>query len=448
MSCIQFIHDIILQMQGSDSDSDEVPEISGQLKHKSGLLRIWRTRYYWLVGQVLYISKSDSFESYYRTIEITEDTEIKLSTNKARFTIANSAVGKYVLSGPLPEVFAWVFALRTCKRMDSKYSIDQFRLVNVLGKGFYGKVMLVEKLDTGELFALKTIRKKKLLQLRQQSVVLTERNLLYSLERHPFVVKLCFAFQTKVKFYLGLEYAAGGEILHYLQSLSLFPIDDIRLYIAEIVLALDHIHKNHIIYRDLKAENVLLSKDGHVKLTDFGLAKEVQGGSGARTFCGTAEYLAPEIIEGKEYGFKVDWWALGVLFYQMLFGDVPFYDESQAVLFDKILHDEPVFPKFGHKNGIDLIKKLLVKNPDERMDIDGIKNHPFFHGLNWDKVLRCEVKPRHFEGVENEMSPKHFCSTFLNETPIDSEECSKVTNDSFNVSGFSFGLAELNMADC
>lgn len=323
--------------------------------------------------------------------------------------------------------------------MDSKYSIDQFRLVSVLGKGFYGKVMLVEKLDTGELFALKTIRKKKMLELNQKSVVIAERTLMYSLEKHPFIVKLCFAFQTDVKFYLGLEYASGGELLHFIQSWSVFAIEDIRLYVAEIVLALEHVHRNNIIYRDLKAENVLLSKQGHIKLTDFGLAKEIEVGEGAKTLCGTAEYIAPEVIEGKEYGFKVDWWSLGVLFYQMMFGDVPFYDEVPTVLFDKILHEEPMFPKFGHKTATDLIRKLLTKNPDERPDIDEIKSHDFFHGLNWEKVLRCEVKARTFMEVDNELKPKNFCSAFTNETPVDSEVISK--NDAFNISGFSFGLS-------
>lgn len=413
--------------------------ICGQLKHKRRVLGIWRNRFYWLDGRTLYISKTDSFENHYKTIEITDDTKIELHDDKSIFTIENPASGKYSLSGPLPEVLSWVFALRTCKNVDSKYSIDQFRLVSVLGKGFYGKVMLVEKLDTGELFALKTIRKKKMLELNQKSVVIAERTLMYSLEKHPFIVKLCFAFQTDVKFYLGLEYASGGELLHFIQSWSVFAIEDIRLYVAEIVLALEHVHRNNIIYRDLKAENVLLSKQGHIKLTDFGLAKEIEVGEGAKTLCGTAEYIAPEVIEGKEYGFKVDWWSLGVLFYQMMFGDVPFYDEVPTVLFDKILHEEPMFPKFGHKTATDLIRKLLTKNPDERPDIDEIKSHDFFHGLNWEKVLRCEVKARTFMEVDNELKPKNFCSAFTNETPVDSEVISK--NDAFNISGFSFGLS-------
>ena len=421
--------------------SDPEVTISGQLKHKRRVLGMWRTLYFWLKGRTLYVSKSDSFENHYKTIEITDDTNIELVDDKSIFTIENSSVGKYTLSGPLPEVLSWVFALRTCKKVDTTYSIDQFRLLNVLGKGFYGKVMLVEKLDTGELFALKTIRKKKMLQLNQQSVVLAERTLMYSLEKHPFIVKLCFAFQTDVKFYLGLEYAAGGELLHFIQSWSVFAIEDARLYMAEIVLALEHIHRNNIIYRDLKAENVLLSKQGHIKLTDFGLAKEIDDESGAKTFCGTAEYIAPEVIQGKEYGFKVDWWSLGILFYQMMFGDVPFYDENQKVLFEKICTEEPSFPKFAHKAATDLIQKLLTKDPDQRPDIEDIKKHSFFHGLNWDKVLRCEIKPRSFTGVDNELSPKNFCSAFMNETPVDSEDLSRVTHDPFNVSGFSFGMA-------
>lgn len=415
--------------------------IQGRLKHRGRMLGIWQPLHYWLIGKELFISKTDKFEDCHKSITIDENTEIHLDDSDKKapvFWLENELYGKYMLTGFTPEVLSWVFALRACKRDDSDLEMDQFRVLSVLGRGFYGKVMLVEKLDTGELFALKTIRKKKLLDLDQLSTVRAERNLLYFLPKHPFIVNLCFAFQTNTKCYLGLEYAAGGELLAYLSTLPVIPIDDTRLYLAEITLALEHLHSNHIIYRDLKPENILLGKTGHIKLTDFGLSKSIEDVT--NTFCGTAEYLAPEILLQEEYGFKVDWWALGIVFYEIMYGDTPFYDEEQDTMFTNILKKDPEFPKFGHKAAIDLMKGLLQKDPEERFDVDQIKSHPFFHGLDWNKVYNCEIKPSNFNEVM-EMEPANFSPAFTNETPQDSVVTKEIT-DLCNIEDFSFGPAD------
>ena len=317
------------------------------------------------------------------------------------------------------EVYSWVFALRSCISTDDGYSIDQFRIISVLGRGYFGKVMLVEKLNTGELFALKVIRKKYLIDIGQVDTAMAERNLLYSIPAHPFLVSLKFSFQTPKKFYLGLEYAAGGELLHYLSNFAVKPKNDTILYMAEIALALRHLHRHGIVYRDLKPENLLLDKDGHVKLTDFGLSKEI-GHDFTKTFCGTAEYIAPEVIMRTVYGFKVDWWAYGVLLYEVYYGKTTFFDDNQALMFDNIVNKNPVFPDDENQHLNDLIFILLTKNPEERPDFDAIRDHPYFENLDWDRVEGKKVEPQYFHQKE-EINLQNFSPEFTQEPALDSD---------------------------
>ena len=436
----------------SPKSTEPVPTICGKLRTRRYAIGIWSQRHCTLFGTTLYITKQPLDINNPEQVEkakfltIDENTEIKFddtetSREKAEFILENDETfGKVYFSGLLPEVLAWVFALRMSKRAESGYSMDQFRIVKVLGRGFYGKVMLVEKLDTGELYALKSIRKRKLLELNLISTVQAEKALLAMIPKHPFIVSLKFAFQTQFKFYLGLEYAAGGELLQYLAQMNVVPIDDTRLYLAEITLALEHLHKNNIIYRDLKPENVLLDKTGHVKLTDFGLSKRMSAPEDTTTtMCGTAEYMAPEILRHEEYGFKVDWWALGIMLYDMIFGGTPFYDENQDEMFKKILSEEPEFERYGPKTATDLIRELLQKDPNDRPDVDQIKAHRFFAGLDWDRVLKKEYKPSSFRPV-NEMEPAGFSPVYGSEQACDSEvKTSLPLPSECMLDGFSFG---------
>jgi serine/threonine protein kinase len=229
-----------------------------------------------------------------------------------------------------------------------------------------------------------------------------------------------FAFQSATKFYLGLEYIPGGELQMLKRKQGLFPVSQVRLYIAELALALNHLHSIGIVYRDLKPENILIAADGHLKLTDFGLAKDLSRLRLTGSFCGTADFMAPEIIEKQEYGFSVDWWALGVLTYELLFGETPFHDENRARLFTKISCHEPAFHPDAQPESIDFIKKLLMKNPAHRATFQGLVNHSFWNGLNFDDVLARRITPEFIPTITDLRAAENFDSEFTGEEAMDS----------------------------
>jgi serine/threonine protein kinase len=229
----------------------------------------------------------------------------------------------------------------------------------------------------------------------------TERAILESVNRHAFVVKLFYAFQDREKLYLILEYAQGGELFHHLAVERMFPEDTAAFYMAEMVLALDHLHRTvGVVYRDLKPENCLLDSEGHLLLTDFGLSKvAVDDDDTCRSFLGTVEYMAPEVIARSEYGMAVDWWSLGALGFDLLTGSPPFTGNNHAKIQEKILKQKLVLPYFLGPDAKDLLTRLLRKEPKKRLganmpkDLQTIKNHRFFRKINWKKLESRELAP-------------------------------------------------------
>jgi len=275
--------------------------------------------------------------------------------------------------------------------------VDDFVLLKVLGKGSFGKVLLVRKKDDAAIFAMKCLKKQRVFQRHQVEHTKTERRVLGYLD-HPFLVSLHYAFQTDQKLYLVLDYCTGGELFFHLSKAGRFTEDRTRFYIAEIVLAIDYLHSKDIIYRDLKPENILLDSEGHVKITDFGLCKEnVPDNVSAHSFCGTPEYLAPEILRKVGHGKAADWWTLGALIYEMLCGVPPFYSRSRDALFDKILRQKIRFPNYFSRESIDIIKQLMQRNPKYRLGSrNGAKEvqvHIFFSSIDWDALYRRDVEP-------------------------------------------------------
>lgn len=310
-------------------------------------------------------------------------------------------------------------------RFNSTLHVDDFELLTVVGKGSFGKVMQVRKKDSGKIFAMKVLKKAQLIARKQVAHTQTERRVLEEID-HPFIVSLRFAFQTPDKLYMVLDYFNGGELFYHLKNSGRFPEERARFYAAEIVSALECLHKSNIVYRDLKPENVLLDDEGHIKLTDFGLSKEsISSDVLTHTFCGTPEYLAPEVIHGTGYNQAVDWWSLGTLLYEMLTGLPPFYNENLHVMYEKIIRAKLTFPSYLSPNAKSFLAGLLDRNPKERLgggpnEAEDVKKHPFFEGLDWDKLCKKEIPPPFKPQMTNgKMDTTYIDAEFKDETPKD-----------------------------
>jgi len=287
-----------------------------------------------------------------------------------------------------------------------QFGIDDFDLLKIIGKGSYGTVVQVRLKDTGDIFAMKVIDKKFIVEKNEIQHTISERNIL-SKVNHPFIMKLFFAFQTEDKLYLVLEFVNGGELYFHLQLDGNFGTDRTRFYSAEIVLALEYLHKSGIIYRDLKPENVLIDGDGHIKITDFGLSKEGLIGFNSRTntFCGTPEYLAPEVLLGKEYSLAVDYWSLGTLMYEMLTGLPAFYDNDVQKMYRYKMKADIEMPDDMEDSAKDIILKFLDKNPETRLqDPEEIKSHPYFAKIDWESLYQKSQAPPFIPNVKNKES--------------------------------------------
>lgn len=308
------------------------------------------------------------------------------------------------------------------KRLGHKLGVDDFAVLRVIGKGSFGKVMVVMKKDSGRIYALKVLNKAHLNERGEIQHTLSERKILEKIS-NPFLVSLKFSFQTPEKVYLILDYVAGGELFVHLQKEGCFSEERSRFYAAMLILALECLHTHNIIYRDLKPENILFDMNGYIKLTDFGLCKENVGkDEKTKTFCGTPEYMAPEILQQQGYGMEVDWWTVGTLLFEMLTGLPPFYDENTQLMYQKILFDQLKFPDECSPSSRTLITGLLQRNPERRLgkkSIDEIKTHPFFAAISWEDLLAKRVKPPWKPSLTSALDTSNFDPEFTRMKPID-----------------------------
>uniref|UniRef100_A0A4W3JUC8 non-specific serine/threonine protein kinase n=1 Tax=Callorhinchus milii TaxID=7868 RepID=A0A4W3JUC8_CALMI len=302
-----------------------------------------------------------------------------------------------------------------------RVTMNDFDYLKLLGKGTFGKVILVKEKATGKYYAMKILKKEIIIAKDEVAHTLTESRVLKN-TRHPFLTSLKYSFQTKDRLCFVMEYVNGGELFFHLSRERVFSEDRTRFYGAEIVSALDYLHSEKIVYRDLKLENLMLDKDGHIKITDFGLCKEgITDAATMKTFCGTPEYLAPEVLEDNDYGRAVDWWGLGVVMYEMMCGRLPFYNQDHEKLFELILMEDIKFPRTLSSDAKSLLSGLLIKDPNKRLgggpeDAKDIMQHSFFTGINWQDVYDKKLLPPFKPQVSSETDTRYFDEEFTAQT--------------------------------
>ncbi|RMC08511.1 hypothetical protein DUI87_14757 [Hirundo rustica rustica] len=306
-----------------------------------------------------------------------------------------------------------------------QFSLKDFRCCAVLGRGHFGKVLLAEYKNTNEMFAIKALKKGDIVARDEVDSLMCEKRIFETVNsvRHPFLVNLFACFQTKDHVCFVMEYAAGGDLMMHIHT-DVFSEPRAVFYAACVVLGLQYLHEHKIVYRDLKLDNLLLDTEGFVKIADFGLCKEGMGfGDRTSTFCGTPEFLAPEVLTETSYTRAVDWWGLGVLIYEMLVGESPFPGDDEEEVFDSIVNDEVRYPRFLSTEAISIMRRLLRRNPERRLgagekDAEDVKKHHFFRQIDWHALLAKKVKPPFVPTIRGREDVSNFDDEFTSEAPI------------------------------
>ncbi|XP_076977705.1 serine/threonine-protein kinase N1 isoform X2 [Tamandua tetradactyla] len=306
----------------------------------------------------------------------------------------------------------------------SALTLEDFKFLAVLGRGHFGKVLLSEFRPSGELFAIKALKKGDIVARDEVESLMCEKRILAAVTSagHPFLVNLFGCFQTPEHVCFVMEYSAGGDLMLHIHS-DVFSEPRAVFYSACVVLGLQFLHEHKIVYRDLKLDNLLLDTEGYVKIADFGLCKEGMGyGDRTSTFCGTPEFLAPEVLTDTSYTRAVDWWGLGVLLYEMLVGESPFPGDDEEEVFDSIVNDEVRYPRFLSAEAIGIMRRLLRRNPERRLgsserDAEDVKKQPFFRTLGWDALLARRLPPPFVPTLAGRTDVSNFDEEFTGEAP-------------------------------
>ncbi|XP_076840684.1 protein kinase C delta type-like isoform X1 [Brachyhypopomus gauderio] len=328
----------------------------------------------------------------------------------------------------------------------TRMTAEHFTFHKVLGQGGYGKVFLAELKCSGDWFAVKSLKKDKVLKDDDVEDTMVEKRVLALAWDNPFLTHLYSTFQTKEHLFFVMEYLNGGDLNFHIEEKGRFDLYRATFYAAEIVCGLQFLHGKSIIHRDLKSDNVMLDRDGHIKIADFGLCKEnVFGDNLATTICGTPQYMAPEIILGEEYSFSVDWWSFGVLVYEMLIGDLPFDGDDEYELYESILNDTPHFPHWITVDTRDMLKRLFERDPSRRLGVVGnIRGQSFFKSVDWSALERRKLEPPYKPKVTSPNDCSNFDQEILSEEPHLSQ-CEEGTVDAMDQSAFA-GFSFMNQS--
>lgn len=414
---------------------------------KEGVLKYqddtWKDVFVQIVGKELIIKKKGKNEKPITTIDLSSAASAERDDESAKpnsFVIEGKDKNYNFMCNDNNELDSWITNLQKIICEDScivnkkesekakengeqnqTLTIDDLEILKVIGKGHFGKVQLVRNKKNNEIYAMKSMSKKEVKSDNLITRVIEERNLLISFD-HPFLVSAKYALQTPTKILFLTEYVPGGELTTRIQTDIHFSIDRIRYYGAMLVSAIGYLHQKEIIHRDIKPANILIDKDGYLRLTDFGLVKTgVMSASCTGTFCGTPEYIAPEIIIGESYTKSVDWWSLGIILYQMFYGIPPYMNANVEKLYQQILNDPVEFPETMDidEDLKDLIEKLLEKFSDQRIgggfkDSAAIEEHPFFESIDFDKLLNKEYEMEWKPEIKDPTDISNFDQKYTN----------------------------------
>jgi len=402
----------------------------GHLTKEGGGFKSWKKRWFVLKEGTLSYYKAKGDTEALGVVSLATAGRIQVTDRKKKangFEIPTPSRTFYLSADSEAERQAWIDAIEHAKdagtkkqgQAEEKVGVADFELLNLVGKGSFGKVIQVRKINTGEIFAMKVLSKKHIVEHNEVAHTKSEKNILMKLQ-HPFLVNLNYSFQTDDKLYFILDYVNGGELFYHLQREKRFSEDRVRFYGAEIVLALEYLHSSGVVYRDLKPENLLLTDEGHICMTDFGLCKEglFTPEDRTETFCGTPEYLAPEVLVGQGYGTAVDWWSFGSLLYEMLTGLPPFYSQDVQEMYRKIMTDKLTFPEFIQADARNILEQLLERDAEKRLtEPNLIKRHPFFKAINWEHLYQKKIPPPYLPEVKGKMDISQIDPVFIEEAP-------------------------------